>query len=498
MKSLRKILFWSGIFLVILTNIIIKPLGNLDEIWNFNFARCISNGLVPYKDISMVITPLVSFLSAIFLKIFGSELFVTRVLAAILAIVNLGIIYKICTNIGIKSPISKVLVLVIMYIMTAYFCLDYNFFILTLALIIILLEVKNNKQNQKNKKIHILIGILSGLSIITKQTIGLLICGVCILNQLFFIKEKSDFKFVLKNIRNRAIGIIIPIIIFFIYLIAFGAFNDFIDYCILGVKTFSNNISYTELVKSNEVLIKILSIAAPIILIIAVLLNIVYKFKKMENKIFFILTVYCIPTFIMVYPIADNIHFLISIVPIYILVLYSIKIIINKIKFIEKINFKYVFEFIETISFIFIILFTGYIVLKNRDDLSNLSKYKSLNHFYGIKIDSSLLNTIKITDEYINKSDKRVYILDASAAVYMIPINRYNKNYDMFCKGNLGGGSEEKQIEIISQQEDTIYLILNSNYSINWQTPTKVIQYVKENFTQNGTVGIYDIYEKAQ
>ena len=142
MKSLRKILFWSGIFLVILTNIIIKPLGNLDEIWNFNFARCISNGLVPYKDISMVITPLVSFLSAIFLKIFGSELFVTRVLAAILAIVNLGIIYKICTNIGIKSPISKVLVLVIMYIMTAYFCLDYNFFILTLALSIILLEVK--------------------------------------------------------------------------------------------------------------------------------------------------------------------------------------------------------------------------------------------------------------------------------------------------------------------------------------------------------------------
>lgn len=152
MKSLRKILFWSGIFLVILTNIIIKPLGNLDEIWNFNFARCISNGLVPYKDISMVITPLVSFLSAIFLKIFGSELFVTRVLAAILAIVNLGIIYKICTNIGIKSPISKVLVLVIMYIMTAYFCLDYNFFILTLALIIILLEVKNNKQNKKIKR----------------------------------------------------------------------------------------------------------------------------------------------------------------------------------------------------------------------------------------------------------------------------------------------------------------------------------------------------------
>ena len=496
MKSLRKILFWSGIFLVILTNIIIKPFGNLDEIWNFNFARCISNGLVPYKDISMVITPLLSFLSAIFLKIFGSELFVTRVLAAILAIVNLGIIYKICINIGIKSPISKVLVLVIMYIMMDYFCLDYNFFILTLALSIILLEVKNNKQNQKNKKIHILIGILSGLSIITKQTIGLLICGVCILNQLFFIKEKSDFKFVLKNIRNRAIGIIIPIIIFFIYLIAFGAFNDFIDYCILGVKTFSNNISYTKLVKSNEVLIKILSIAAPIILIIAILLNIIYKLKKRENKIFFILTVYCIPTFMMVYPIADNIHFLISIVPIYILVLYSIKIIINKIKFIEKINFKYVLEFIEVISFIFIILFTGYIELKNRDDLSNLSKYSTLKHFYGVKIDSNLLNIIKITDDYIVKSNEKVYILDTSASVYMIPIDRYNKNYDLFCIGNFGKGNEEQIIENIIQQNDSKFLILNSNCDMNWQMPMKVINYVKENFSKSGQIGIFDIYEK--
>ena len=32
----------------------------------------------------------------------------------------------------------------------------------------------------------------------------------------------------------------------------------------------------------------------------------------------------------------------------------------------------------------------------------------------------------------ITSENKNVYILDASAALYMVPIDRYNKNYDMF------------------------------------------------------------------
>lgn len=99
MKKLRDVLFWSGIFLVILTYIVIKPLENLDEMWNFNVARCIANGLIPYKEISMVSTPLLGFLTAIFLKIFGTEMFITRVLAAVLATANLGILYRICIKI---------------------------------------------------------------------------------------------------------------------------------------------------------------------------------------------------------------------------------------------------------------------------------------------------------------------------------------------------------------------------------------------------------------
>ena len=96
MKKLRDILFWSGVFLVILTYILIKPLDDLDEIWNFNTARCIADGLIPYKDISMITTPLLGFITALFLKIFGTEMFVTRIMAALLAVVSLIVIYNIC------------------------------------------------------------------------------------------------------------------------------------------------------------------------------------------------------------------------------------------------------------------------------------------------------------------------------------------------------------------------------------------------------------------
>ena len=323
MKKLRDVLFWSGIFLVILTYIVIKPLENLDEMWNFNVARCIANGLIPYKEISMVSTPLLGFLTAIFLKIFGTEMFITRVLAAVLATVNLGILYRICIKIKIPNSIGKLLILVVMFIMKDYYCLDYNILVMTLGLIILLLEIKSFEQENKNKKIHIIIGIVSGLAICTKQSIGLLISVVVVLNQLFFIRNKESFKAICKNIVFRIIGIVIPVIIFIGYLFITGAFNYFIDYCILGIKTFSNKISYSNLLKSDNTTIKIFSIAVPVILAIAIVLNIVLRILKKEDELLFLTTIYCLPIFAISYPIADNIHFLISMTPCYILPFYT-------------------------------------------------------------------------------------------------------------------------------------------------------------------------------
>ena len=187
MKKLRNVIFWIGIFIVILTCILVKPLANLDEVWNFNTARCIANGLVPYKDISMITTPLTSFITAIFLKLFGTEMFITRILAAILAVVNLALMYRIFRKLNIPKQITSVLVLAIMFVLKDYFCLDYNFLVLALALFIVLMELKYYEKN--TIKSQILIGILGGLAFCTKQTIGMLIGCVIVINKLFFYKK---------------------------------------------------------------------------------------------------------------------------------------------------------------------------------------------------------------------------------------------------------------------------------------------------------------------
>lgn len=491
MKKLGNVIFWISIFIIILTHILVKPLSNLDEVWNFNIARCISAGLIPYKDISMITTPLLSFITAIFLKIFGTEMIITRILATILATVNLVLVYKICKKIDIPKQIAYVLVLVITFLLKDQFCLDYNFLVLSIGLAIILKEIKNIKKEETTIKSQIFIGLLGGLAFCTKQSIGLLICLITVISQLFFIKSKSDIKKCLKNALFRIIGIIIPIAIFVIYLLYNKAFYDFLDYCIFGIKTFSNKISYKSLIKSQNLIIQILSICIPIILIISVITNTIMKCLKKENKILFLLTIYSLPIFAIVYPISDNIHFLIGIIPSSILIIYALNLIIKKY---VKLSGKYILEFVEIISFIVIILSTIYVEFKNSEILGVLSKYKTINYFKNIYVSDELNKSIKELDDYISSSEKKVYILDSSAAIYMIPIDRYNKNYDMFNKGNLGSGGENEQIDKI-KNEDAKYLILKDDHKRNWQNPEEVRNYIKENLQKTEEIGVYDVYE---
>ena len=108
----------------------------------------------------------------------------------------------------------------------------------------------------------------------------------------------------------------------------------------------------------------------------------------------------------------------------------------------------------------------------------------------------------KKIDDFIleeNRKGKNVYILDATAALYMIPIDKYNKNYDMFLKGNLGADGEEGQIENLKKENDnTVVLIMNNSYSRNWQTPEKVRKYIIDNWTKRGEIEKFDIYEKEK
>ena len=116
--------------------------------------------------------------------------------------------------------------------------------------------------------------------------------------------------------------------------------------------------------------------------------------------------------------------------------------------------------------------------------------------FYYIPVYDDMEECIQKVDDYILKQGQEVYILDARAGIYMIPINRYNKNYDMFLIGNIGSKGSGGIIEELKSKENIKLLLLNNERNLNWQTPLDVIKYVKENYNKTDEIEIFDVYEK--
>lgn len=566
------ILLFIFLLVAISSVILNRSLSNLDEIWNYNFAKNIVEGLVPYRDFNMLQTPLLPFIVAFCLFIFGNELIVSRILAILLISFIFFMIYKILN----KLKVNKFYILPSLYllfiVLKDYICIDYNFAILALTLLLIyfslpkstihpktisskpynrkslklIIAQKNNqpstiskntfhKISYKNNFIHsylfqFLIGILGGCCILLKQSTGLIIAFISVMYPILLvrkvafphmqvasqlhklrklslvapeksldfsiaIKNKLDLKTYLKQSCIKVLGILVPIFLLLIYLSTKHAIPDFIDYTILGIKKFTNSIPYTKLIESTNILIKTLSIFTPIFIVIAGIYLFIKKDKRLIGFYF-----YALGSLVVIFPISDAVHFSIGITPFIVFFFYLffrfIVWVWQKIKCSKKIKL-----FFSEISKAIISLYLIYCFITVLPSLNSYfsmtEKHHNVQHYSQIPISEGLLNKINTIDTYIMSQNVPVYILDAEAAIYMIPINRYYKDFNLFLKGNLGSQDELGQIEKIKNLEpNSQILIKNDNYKRNWQTPEQVISYIKNNLTKTGDVSIFDIYIK--
>lgn len=530
------------IALAIAVVVIPKAIGNLDELWNFNFANNVENGLVPYRDFNMVQTPLLPMVNAIFLAIFGNELIVMRILACLLCAGVLFTFYKILNLLKANKGISLFVVMALFYMLKDYFCMDYNFAVLFVTLIIIYIELKrilynkeninatevgdtieslntnkncsqsstnketkeNNKTDLKNNKLNnwktdLILGILAGICIMLKQSTGAIVTIALLGYNLLLVRSKEEFTQYLKSTGIKILGVLIPVAIIFIYLAINGAVDDFWDYCIAGIKTFTNKIPYSRLLDNEKLYIKILSIVAPITFMGTFLYSV---FKR--NKTFLIISSLSIASFSAVYPIADEVHFLIGILPTGIIICvildFLIKAIVRGIsKLINKISNreKYINIWLE---YFLIFMVIGITVWYGYKSIPNIKDYfanckNDVKHFANIVITDYTYQKIQAMDYFIKSQDKPVYILDAEAALYQIPLDIYYKDYDMFLIGNIGSKGEEGQIEKLQKDTNKIVIIKSDGVSLNWQNPNKVREYVKQNMGYKYSILYFDVYE---
>lgn len=493
-KKREKIIIIIGItvaFVYYLSLLLVKETTNLDELWNYNIARNIAKGLVPYKDVSLITTPLLPIIEAIFLKISVNELIVFRVLNAILITSILFATYKVYTKLGVKKVASAILLLPLICLLKDEIFLDYNFFILLLALIVTVFEIKLIDKKTTLKQ-NLIIGILGGLAICTKQTIGLIMSIEIIIIPLIMKSPKKE----IKNVLYRMLGVSIPVFILTMYLIITGALYDFLSYTVLAINTFSNSIPYSRLLSSNDMEIKLLATIMPIFNI-GIIVALIWRRKK--NRDISTLFLCSIPLLCIQYPIADRIHFVLSNYMIFLIVLLLIYRALYRLY--QKIDndIKKILIIVgETFVILLSIVFAVIGIIRNVQVYIKSEKNTELKYYKSLIVPDYIQNLYQeinfIESKYENQG-KVVNILDSNAVAIHIPMDKYIKNYDMFNKGNFGKEGEAGLISEIQQNNNQVYLIKKSKYAKNWQNPTLVTDYIEQNLNKTGEINIYDIYE---
>ena len=212
MKYIKKYFKYIFIFLICLIFLNFTPLS-LDEIWNYSFMHNMYNGLVPYKDFNMVITPFFPFLFSLPFYLFGSNLLVVNICQSVLIVFVYLIFEKLF---GKNANILLVLLLFNYDIIYA----SYNFFVFFLFLLLIFIEKKRCNDY--------LIGIVIGIAVLTKQSVG----GALSLVSVYYLFKNY------RKIFKRVVGALLPVTIFVIYIFLNNCYREFFDLCIMGMLDF--------------------------------------------------------------------------------------------------------------------------------------------------------------------------------------------------------------------------------------------------------------------
>ena len=567
------ILFCMAIFSVVFSGILKDEITDLDELWNYNTARAIMHGLIPYKEISMITTPLLPFIVSIILKIFGDKLVVFRIVGAILLTAIFFLSYVLSYKLTKRRIIGVITSLTLILLYKNELAIDYNYFILMIMMCVQILEVKKiesiEKSKIKNKKIDmydVIIGILLGLAICTKQTIGTIISITVILSELILVENKQTFLKYIKASIVKIISMLSVVMIFLLYLLITNSITDFINYAILGIRTFTNKIEYKKLFTLRNKTIVGLTKAEPIAiaLMMAVIgiiktLSIICKTRIKEDandkskgnakecnvaknktredqgkevkveikkyeitedkkhnnrrriyeiyeylKKYIVIFIAALGMLITMYPISDEIHFMIAIMPITVI---EISIFLDILTNVASKDKSQISNFMLYALEAFLILFLTYklcsITYKWTNEYQLADKEQESSNFEYIPLYKETSEGRKEIADYIK--DKRaqgytVHILDSDAVVYSIITNNYAKNYDMLLKGNIGTDGAKKIMQDIDNckvgNEKILFLLKKRDRALNWQSEIEVINYARENLIEIDEIGIYDVLSK--
>lgn len=474
----------------------LKPLESLDELWMYNIAQETAKGGLPYQDFSVIVTPVSFYVSGLLLRIFGYELLYLRILGA-MVYAGICFLFFLILRLEIKKKRMPI-------IFTGMFCIaygyeytyDYNWLTLLEVMLLIYLQLRrlenpkaSGLKTMQLRSLELLrlccrgkghkgylssfgIGILGGMAFLTKQSTGLCVDSVTLAIAFMDSRKQREKGFI-----YTLAGSVLVSGFCFSWLAATGAGEEFWAYCFGGLGSFSgkNRVGLWEFVQRGGIFAALELGVIGIVTVMA--LYRAYR-NPSKRRSFLLMLSYAFSAGTVVYPIMDDAHFQVALVPFLVMGAILLSDICRDVSRREA----------AAAALVLTGLAIAVPVLHLQEE--NV-QWSELEHFRGIRVNVEVEERVKTVAAYIGGEDS--YIIDASAALYHIPMGVYHKNYDMFNNGNFGMASPLDLVKQLRGRNGWI-LILKEEYSLNWQTPVEAVQFIREHYAKVDEVSCFDVY----
>ena len=202
---------------------IFKTIAPNVEGWFETYANEIVNGKIPYKDFYLFTTPAFVYYLSIFIKVFGTKLYILHIAGALYHIAC-GIVVYILLNFLLKNSLYSVIVSVISLAVSSIDTGEpftyYNHFAILWQLLSILLLTANDR------KYSLLSGCSVFLCFLSKQSIGLIwiFTYFTALFLVIFVNKKYSRKFI-----YSVIGFVLCAIVYITYLYVTDSLKEFFE-----------------------------------------------------------------------------------------------------------------------------------------------------------------------------------------------------------------------------------------------------------------------------
>ena len=446
---------FAVLILLIFTKVLLCPLGDLDELWNYALCRSIAMGYVPYRDFGMVMTPLFTVLFSIPLLV-SRTLLMYRLTTAVFFSVTAALYYGIATKATNRS-IGMWLTLMLVFSMDVA---TYNSMLFLCVLIVFILLSK-----KIDGRISVSIGAVSALGILSRQTTGVFLM---IAVMLFFIVDRSLRKYFLKVMA----GAVAVLVVFAVCLVATGSFTDFWDCCLFALLVFSSNAFFD------------IGTMPYVLLIVAGAVIDVVMWRKDSNKISLYHLILGAVLLTVTIPIVDYLH------------VFSVGcwFIIPVAKLMSDYLAKYIKPMIvNCVNFLIVVVImflSVYGILGTVTD----DRFAELR---GIPMHDGYIDGFAVIDGANNDfraEGNRVVVLSSRACIFSIMDEQVSPRFDVFLRGTQGTTEPVSIVAEVCGQDDTIILMPDDYYEENWQNPDGVVEYITNNCTEIARYGDFAWY----